>query len=458
MNRSTKLKEAPNVTAQHKAALAALELGDFSDLTELDGVSGSWQRSAAIHRIDPESGECPRILTQSSLRDFIEPIEDVVSAAQTELDRVHKTVGEAGYATLFCDSNGVAIAHRGHEERSSEFRHYGTWLGGMWGEEIEGTNGIGTPIVERRPVAVHQSQHFRQRHINLSCSGAPVFDPDACLVALIDVSSIDPGLSAQAHALTLPLVTRSAQLIEERLFRERFCKAWIMLFAPQAGQASSLIAVDSEYCLVGADRNARAQFDIGPEAIRAGMNVWTILERQRALLQKGARGDYPMCLRRAGSGDHLFALVSPPLAELRVHVGPLEATLLLQPRLDLLDDVRRRFAPEPLRGGLSPGVLRRVKDHIEAHLGDELALGTLAALGGLSLHHFARSFRQSIGISPHRYILQQRIRRASELLTNTGMPLAEIAQAVGFNEASHFSRSFRDHVGLAPSEFRRSKR
>jgi transcriptional regulator GlxA family with amidase domain len=130
----------------------------------------------------------------------------------------------------------------------------------------------------------------------------------------------------------------------------------------------------------------------------------------------------------------------------------------MQPRLDLLDDLRRRFTPEPQRGGLSPAVLRRVKDHIEAHLDNNLALETLAALAGLSVHHFARSFRQSAGMSPHRYILQRRIKRASELLTNTDIPLAEIALAVGFSDASHFSRSFLDHVGLAPSEFRRLQR
>lgn len=458
MNRTTNLTETQDVTVQHGAALTALAQGNFPGLSELDAVSDSWQRSAAIHRVNPESAESPRILTQSLLREVIEPIENIVSAAQPELDRIHAMVGQAGYATLFCDSHGVAIAHRGNEQRSSEFRRYGSWLGGMWGEEIEGTNGIGTAIAEGRPIAVHGKQHFRQRHINMSCAGAPVFDPDARLVALVDVTSIDPGLSAQAHALTLPLVTRSAQLIEERLFRERFSKSWILLFAPQASQAGALIAVDSGYCIVGADRHARAQFAIDPESMGSGISVWALFERQRALLQKGTRGDYAMPLRRVGTGDQRFTLVSPPLRDSTVHIGPVEAALLMQPRLDLLDDLRRRFAPEPQRGGLSPAVLRRVKDHIEAHLDTDLGLETLAALAGLSVHHFARSFRQSIGTSPHRFILQRRIKRAAELLINTGMPLSEIALSVGFNEASHFSRSFRDHEGLAPSEFRRLHR
>jgi hypothetical protein len=64
-------------------------------------------------------------------------------------------------------------------------------------------------LPDRRAVTVHQTQHFRSCHIGLSSSGAPVFDADARLVAVLDVSSMDPQLSAQA--LTLPLVVNSAR-------------------------------------------------------------------------------------------------------------------------------------------------------------------------------------------------------------------------------------------------------
>jgi GAF domain len=133
---------------------------------------------------------------------FARAARQALSTAQEELDRLYKVVREAGYTILFCDSAGVAIEHRGEQAEAGDFEYWGTWLGGVWAEEIEGTNGIGTCITEERPVTVHRTQHFRSRHINLSCSGAPIFGVDGQLLAVLDVSAIDPLRSERAHALT----------------------------------------------------------------------------------------------------------------------------------------------------------------------------------------------------------------------------------------------------------------
>jgi len=448
--------------AHHVEAVAAVMHGESSksesSSIEVEAVSSSWRRSAQAHHVNPESRERPRILTESSLRSSIEPIENVVLAAQTELDRLHRMVGQAGYVTLLCDQNGIAIDYRGNDQRSDEFRHWGVWLGGVWSEDIEGTNGIGTCIAECRPITVHQTQHYRARHIGLSCSGAPIFDSDARLVAVLDVSSIDPELSAQAHALTLSLVTTSARLIEERLFRERFHKEWIIAVAPHDEQPASLLAVDRDHRVVGADRNARAQYRVDPQSIDAGVSVWAIFSRKGLLLRKGVPTDYPVRLTTVRGGDCFFALISGPVTTSRLHIGKLEATLLMQPRIDLLEDLSRRFTIQPPRGGLAPGALRRVMEYIDSHLGEDLALESLAAHAGLSTYHFARAFKQSVGMPPHRYLLQQRVKRAGELLKQTEQPLTAIAQSLGFADQSHFSRSFHWLVGLAPSEFRRSHR
>jgi AraC-like DNA-binding protein len=446
--------------AHHVETVVAVVHGEFAQSEtaniEVEAVSTSWRRSA--HHVNAESRESPRILTESALRSSIEPIENVVLAAQTELDRLHRMVGQAGYITLLCDQNGIAIDYRGNDRRSDEFRHWGVWLGGVWSEDIEGTNGIGTCIAECRPITVHQTQHYRARHIGLSCSGAPIFDSDARLVAVLDVSSIDPDLSAQAHALTLPLVTTSARRIEEQLFRERFRKEWIIAVAPHDQLPASLLAVDRDYRVVGADRNARAHYRVDPQSIDGGLSVWAIFSRKGLLLQKGVPSDYPVRLTTVRGGDSFFALVSSPVTTSRFQVGKLDATLLLQPRIDLLEDLSRRFAIQLPRGGLAPGALRRVTEYIDSHLCEDLALETLAAHAGLSTYHFARAFKQSVGMPPHRYLLQERVKRAVELLKQTEQPLTAIAQSLGFADQSHFSRSFHGLVGLAPSEFRRSHR
>src|SRR5262249_23542223 len=132
---------------------------------EIEEVSISWQRSAKKYGVDPIDNSPPRILTHLELKDFREPLDKLIISAQEEIDQLYKVVREARYTVLFCDKSGVAVEHRGDDAQASSFAYWGTWLGGVWSEEVEGTNGIGTCIVEERPVTVHRSQHFRSRHI-----------------------------------------------------------------------------------------------------------------------------------------------------------------------------------------------------------------------------------------------------------------------------------------------------
>ncbi len=73
---------------------------------------------------------------------------------------------------------------------------------------------------------------FRSRHTDLSCSAGPIFGVDGSLMAVLDVSAIDPERSERAHALTGALTASSARGIEERFFREQFCRAWIIATIP----------------------------------------------------------------------------------------------------------------------------------------------------------------------------------------------------------------------------------
>ena len=407
-------------------------------LSGVEVISHSWRRCADLHHIDPEGGDPPHILTESALRLSKEPIERVVRAAQPELDQLHRIVDYAGYVTLLCDTQGVAVEHRGGEVRSAEFRYWGIWLGGVWSEAIEGTNGIGTCIIDRCAVTVHKTQHFRSRHAGLSCSSSPVFDADARLVAVLDVSSMDPELSAQAHALTLPLVVNSARQIEERLFRERFSGSWVIALATQADQSGALLAVDKEHRVIGADRFARRLFALDQRALEEGTSLWTIFSRDSAALRRGVRSDYPVWLTCVRGGESLFALVSSPVAASRARLGKLDSTLLMQPRIALLEDLRRNYTPDVPRGGLAPGALRRVREYIAAHIHENLDISTLAAHAGLSTYHFSRAFKASVGMPPHRYLLEQRVRKAAELIERSEQLLVNIALAVGFADQAHF--------------------
>jgi transcriptional regulator GlxA family with amidase domain len=96
----------------------------------------------------------------------------------------------------------------------------------------------------------------------------------------------------------------------------------------------------------------------------------------------------------------------------------------------------------PKVGGLSPLMERRAKELLMADMGGTLRLTDLAAACGLSASQFSRAFRRSVGMPPHRWLVQQRVERAKGLLRDSPTSLSEIALTSGFSDQSHFTRSF----------------
>jgi transcriptional regulator of acetoin/glycerol metabolism/AraC-like DNA-binding protein len=423
-----------------------------------EAVSNSWQRSAKKFGLDPTDSKAPRILTPTELRHFRDPLDKLIFSAKEEIDQLYKVVREAGYTVLFCDSSGVAVAHRGEDARAREFQYWGTWLGGVWSEEVEGTNGIGTCIIDERPVTVHRSQHFRSRHISLSCSGAPVFGVDGGLMAVLDVSAIDPELSERAHALTGALAVRSAYAIEERFFREQFRREWIVAVAPQeGGSPGMLLAVDGNQRIVGANRVARTFLLLDDRSLQAGISLWSIYERDVDLFRRQGRTDISARLLITGSKESQPALVTAPDHPMSASSNRTNFNLHTRPRLGSID-ISTLPPPPQSHGGLSPGAMRRVREYVEMNLGESIDLSMLAGVAGLSVHHFARQFKQSAGVPPHVYLTQKRVERAQEMLVQTDLPLAEIAFTVGFFDQGHLARHFRYILGTTPREFRWSQR
>jgi len=114
-------------------------------------------------------------------------------------------------------------------------------------------------------------------------------------------------------------------------------------------------------------------------------------------------------------------------------------------------------APSLLRGGLASWQVRRAKELLMAHLDGEIALEELARECGLSRSHFARAFKKTTGKPPHRWLVEQRLERAREMLLKSTLSLGEIADACGFADQSHFTRAFSASLGVTPSEWRRQR-
>lgn len=106
------------------------------------------------------------------------------------------------------------------------------------------------------------------------------------------------------------------------------------------------------------------------------------------------------------------------------------------------------------RGGLAPRALRKVREYIEDNIDQRISVELLAGLANLSVCYFVRAFKHSVGITPHDYLIRQRVERTKQLLAGTDMPLSQIALAAGFADQSHFARRFRQHVGMSPRDYR----
>ena len=111
---------------------------------------------------------------------------------------------------------------------------------------------------------------------------------------------------------------------------------------------------------------------------------------------------------------------------------------------------------KPAAGGLARWQERRAKEILRADLDGNTSLSTIALQCGLSVSQLSRGFKQSVGTSPHRWLIRQRVEAAKQHLADRRLPLREIALACGFADQSHLTRVFASHTGLTPAAWQRS--
>ncbi|EKQ68321.1 DNA-binding domain-containing protein, AraC-type [Leptolyngbyaceae cyanobacterium JSC-12] len=106
--------------------------------------------------------------------------------------------------------------------------------------------------------------------------------------------------------------------------------------------------------------------------------------------------------------------------------------------------------------GLPKQKLRQAIEYIQAHLGEDLSLNDIANELGMSQYYFCHLFKRSTGISPHQFLIRQRVERAKLLLKQPERTITSVALECGFANQSHFARCFCQYIGMNPNQFRKS--
>ena len=115
-----------------------------------------------------------------------------------------------------------------------------------------------------------------------------------------------------------------------------------------------------------------------------------------------------------------------------------------------------RPASRLARGGLAPWQERRAREILRANIKRGVALKEVARECGITVGHFSRAFRRTLGVAPYKWLIEQRVELSKEKLRDDGLSLSDVAAECGFSDQSHLTRVFRRAVGVSPGAWRRA--
>ncbi len=245
-------------------------------------IANSWRRCVNEYALDPAQAYAPAVLCGDALKDRQTQHDELVHVASAEMDSLYDQISGTGYALLLTDASGIILCSKLDPTLDKSFRAAGLVVGADWSERCEGTNGMGTCIIENRAVTVHRADHFRACHIGLSCSAAPIHDPAGALVAVLDASSVAAHDTRTSQAHTMALVNLSAHLIEKCVFLTRYRNSAVLRFHARPELVNLLhdggLALADDGTVIAADETAVRLLGAASRADLVGRSICDILD------------------------------------------------------------------------------------------------------------------------------------------------------------------------------------
>lgn len=194
-------------------------------------VEQSWRRCVEQYGMDPAKPSPAHIVTEARLREHREQAERLIAIARSGLEALFRQIAGQKYVLLLADAKGITVDYFGDPKFEDELRQAGLFLGSDWSEQLAGTCGVGSCIITREAITIHQSDHFDLTHTPLSCTAAPIFDTGGNLAAVLDISLLRSPQPKISQSLALSLVKASVRRVEMANLMAMNRGDWVLRFS-----------------------------------------------------------------------------------------------------------------------------------------------------------------------------------------------------------------------------------
>ncbi|MCG8488876.1 MAG: sigma-54-dependent Fis family transcriptional regulator [Chromatiales bacterium] len=292
-----------------RAALSGSHVVQSADIDEI--TLRSWRRCTDEYGLDPGTSPDPVIIDRQDLRERLQKYERLLDIARIEMTDLYQQLAGSGHAIMLTDKDGILLNFIGDPQFTDAAAHAGMQLGAVWSETVQGTNGMGTCLIEQKPLVIHKQSHFFARNASLTCSAAPIFDPHGEILAVLDASS--ESKMAQQH--TMVLLNMSAQVIENRVFFCAMKEAFVLRFHSRSEFISTLgegaIAFNTEGEIQAINRSAMFQLNLDSPHDIVGHHIQQHFTTSLTSLLKQAN-THAFPIRETQHGKRFFATLQLP--------------------------------------------------------------------------------------------------------------------------------------------------
>ncbi|MDQ7729872.1 sigma-54-dependent Fis family transcriptional regulator [Halomonas sp. SpR8] len=201
------------------------QLGEGLDVPQLPAqatIRRSWLRCLNEYQLDPTRPRPARVVPQQTLIEHRESVDELLHVARAGVDQLYQQIAQLGYVLLLTDHRGITVEFRGDPNQDQQLRRAGLYLGADWDERFAGTCAVGTCLHDRQAIICHRQEHFDASHISLTCTAAPIADPQGNVMAVLDISALQSPTQHESQNFSLSLVTLYARMIEDAYFLQRY--------------------------------------------------------------------------------------------------------------------------------------------------------------------------------------------------------------------------------------------